>query len=58
MEIGAESQREPYLAKLQQWLTETEKDILNHQIAYNQFITDEPLDKALRAFLKNRLMVR
>jgi uncharacterized protein (DUF58 family) len=57
MQIGAESQREPYLNKLQQWLSQTEKDILNHQIAYDLFVTDEPLDKALRTFLKSRLRV-
>ena len=57
MQVGAESQREPYLARLQQWLSQTEKDILNHQIAYDLFVTDEPLDKALRTFLKNRLLV-
>lgn len=57
MQVGAESQREPYLDKLQQWLKQTEKDILNHQIAYDLFVTDEPLDKALRTFLKNRLLI-
>ncbi len=57
MQVGAESQREPYLNKLREWLEQTEKDILNHQIAYDLFVTDEPLDKALRTFLKSRLLV-
>lgn len=57
MQIGAESQREPYKTKLQDWLKQIEKDIMDHQIAYDLFVTDEPLDKALRTFLKNRLLV-
>jgi uncharacterized protein (DUF58 family) len=57
MQVGTSDQRKTYLTKLQDWLQETEKDMRNRQIAYDRFVTDEPLDKALRAFLKNRLVV-
>lgn len=55
MQVGTGEQRKSYLAKLQDWLQQTEKAMRNRQITYDRFITDEPLDKALRAFLKNRL---
>ncbi|GGG11332.1 DUF58 domain-containing protein [Pontibacter amylolyticus] len=57
MQVGTAEQRKTYLAKLQHWLRQTEKAMRNRQIAYDRFVTDEPLDKALRAFLKNRLIM-
>lgn len=57
MQVGTADQRKTYLAKLQHWLRQTEKAMRNRQIAYDRFVTDEPLDKALRAFLKNRLFL-
>jgi uncharacterized protein (DUF58 family) len=55
LQVGTAEQRKTYLVKLQEWLQQTEKDMRNRQIAYDLFATDEPLDKALRSFLKNRL---
>ncbi len=55
LQIGTAEQRKSYLGRLQEWLRQTEHDMRNRQIAYDLFATDEPLDKALRAFLKNRL---
>lgn len=57
LQVGTAEQRHPYLEKLQNWLQQTEKDMRHRQIAYDRFVTDEPLDKALRAFLKNRLVL-
>ena len=57
LQVGTAEQRKTYLAKLQEWLQKTEKAMRNRQITYNRFVTDEPLDKALRAFLKNRLIM-
>lgn len=57
MQVGTAEQRKTYLTKLQDWLRQTEKAMRNRQIAYDRFVTDEPLDKALRAFLKNRLIM-
>jgi uncharacterized protein (DUF58 family) len=56
LQVGTAEQRKSYLAKLQEWLQQTEKGMRNRQIAYDRFATDEPLDKALRTFLKNRLV--
>lgn len=56
LQIGTAEQRKSYLGRLQEWLQQTERDMRNRQIAYDLFATDEPLDKALRAFLKNRLL--
>ncbi|PKV67338.1 DUF58 domain-containing protein [Pontibacter ramchanderi] len=57
MQVGTAEQRKTYLTRLQEWLQQTEKAMRNRQIAYDRFVTDEPLDKALRAFLKNRLFL-
>ncbi|SIT88568.1 DUF58 domain-containing protein [Pontibacter indicus] len=54
IQVGTAEQRKTYLTKLQDWLQQTEKAMRNRQITYDRFVTDEPLDKALRAFLKNR----
>ncbi|MHC2992954.1 hypothetical protein OB13_15710 [Pontibacter sp. HJ8] len=56
LQVGTAEQRKAYLVRLQEWLQQTEKDMRNRQIAYDLFATDEPLDKALRSFLKNRLV--
>ena len=56
LQVSTAEQRNLYLQKQQEWLQETEKDMRNHQIAYERFVTDEPLDKALRAFLQKRLL--
>ena len=57
MQVGTAEQRKTYLTKLQNWLQQTEKGMRNRQITYDRFVTDEPLDQALRAFLKNRLVL-
>jgi uncharacterized protein (DUF58 family) len=56
LQVRGSEQKQAYLAKQQEWLKATEKDMLDHQIAYERFVTDEPLDKALRTFLQKRLM--
>ncbi|MCJ8163919.1 DUF58 domain-containing protein [Pontibacter sp. E15-1] len=56
MQVSTDEQRKSYLARLQAWLQETERDMRSRQIAYDRFVTDEPLDKALRAFLQKRLL--
>ncbi len=56
LQVNTAEQRKLYLQKQQAWLQETEKDMRDHQIAYDRFITDEPLDKALRTFLQKRLL--
>ncbi|OKL40928.1 DUF58 domain-containing protein [Pontibacter flavimaris] len=56
LQVSSASQRELYLAKQQEWLQDIEKDMRNRHIAYDRFVTDEPLDKALRTFLQKRLL--
>ncbi|GAB3541507.1 DUF58 domain-containing protein [Pontibacter brevis] len=56
MQVSTAEQRKAYLARLQDWLQQTEHDMRNRQIAYDRFVTDEPLDKALRTFLQKRLV--
>lgn len=56
LQVGTAGQRSSYMAQLQEWLQQTERDMRNRQIAYDRFITDEPLDKALRAFLQKRMV--
>ncbi|MFD3002878.1 DUF58 domain-containing protein [Pontibacter toksunensis] len=56
LQVSTAEQRKAYLARLQEWLLQTERDMRNRQIAYDQFVTDEPLDKALRTFLQKRLV--
>ncbi|MBC5775752.1 DUF58 domain-containing protein [Pontibacter sp. KCTC 32443] len=56
LQVSSGSQKQAYLAKQQEWLQDIEKDMRNRQIAYDRFVTDEPLDKALRAFLQKRLI--
>ncbi|GHA65584.1 DUF58 domain-containing protein [Pontibacter akesuensis] len=55
LQVSTSTQRNTYLQRLQEWLTTTEREMRNRQIVYNQFISDEPLDKALRTFLQQRL---
>ncbi|MCC9167347.1 DUF58 domain-containing protein [Pontibacter harenae] len=57
MQVNTAAQRKAYLKRLQEWLQQTERDMRNRQIAYDLFITNEPLDKALRTFLQKRLLV-
>jgi uncharacterized protein (DUF58 family) len=54
VQAGTAGQRQHYLARLQEWLQRTEREMRNRQIAYHLFATDEPLDQALRTFLNNR----
>ncbi|SFG71641.1 DUF58 domain-containing protein [Pontibacter chinhatensis] len=56
LQVSSAAQRESYLAKQQEWLQDIEKDMRNRHIAYDRFVTDEPLDKALKAFLQKRLL--
>lgn len=56
LQVGSAEQRHLYLAKQQEWLQDIEKDMRNRHIAYDRFVTNEPLDKALRAFLQKRLL--
>ena len=56
LQVSTAEQRKLYLQQQQEWLQQTEKDMRNHQIAHERFVTDEPLDKALRAFLQKRLL--
>ncbi|WP_439880695.1 DUF58 domain-containing protein [Pontibacter sp. MBLB2868] len=56
LQVSTAEQRKAYLEKQAEWLQETEKDMRDHQIAYDRFVTDEPLDKALRTFLQKRLL--
>jgi len=56
MQVSTTEQRKLYLQRLQEWLQQTERDMRHRQIAYDLFVTDEPLDKALRSFLQRRLV--
>lgn len=56
LQVSTAEQRKAYLTSLQEWLQQTERDMRSRQIAYDRFITDEPLDKALRSFLQKRLL--
>lgn len=56
LQVNTAAQRQLYLQRLQEWLRQTEHGMRNRQIAYDLFITDEPLDKALRTFLQKRLI--
>ncbi|AKD02714.1 DUF58 domain-containing protein [Pontibacter korlensis] len=56
LQVSTAEQRKVYLQRLQEWLENTERDMRNRQIAYDRFVTDEPLDKALRTFLQKRLL--
>jgi len=55
LQVSTAEQRRNYLAQQQEWLLQTERDMRSRQIAYDRFVTDEPLDKALRAFLQKRM---
>lgn len=55
MQVNAAGQRESYINRVQAWLQETERKMRSRQITYDRFVTDEALDKALRAFLQKRL---
>jgi len=54
LQVSTEAERQSYQNGLQAWLQETERAMRQRQIAYERFVTDEPLDKALRAFLQKR----
>jgi hypothetical protein len=56
LQVNTDEQRKEYIQRLQEWLQHTERDMRNRQIAYDLFVTDEPLDKALRTFLQKRLI--
>ncbi|ARS36921.1 DUF58 domain-containing protein [Pontibacter actiniarum] len=57
MQVSTAEQRKVYLQRQQEWLESTERNMRNRQIAYDRFVTDEPLDKALRTFLQKRLLL-
>ncbi|GAB3824481.1 DUF58 domain-containing protein [Pontibacter rugosus] len=57
MQVSTTAQRKVYLQRQQEWLESTERNMRNRQIAYDRFVTDEPLDKALRTFLQKRLLL-
>lgn len=49
------STTDSYKQRLQAWLTTTRMQLLDKQIAYRLIRMDEPVDEALRDFLKQRL---
>lgn len=53
-QVDAEQTRVAYLKKLDAQLDAMRRELHNQHIAYELFTTDQPLDFALRAFLKQR----
>lgn len=49
--------RAGYLARLETWLDDWKRALLEHGIAYQLLPTDEPLDQALRSFLQRRRLL-
>lgn len=58
VEVATDQLREPYVAALQQQLSQTRQRMLEAGIAYYLFPTNQPVEQALRDFLvqRNRVM--
>jgi uncharacterized protein (DUF58 family) len=54
VQVDQAKARAAYQSKLEQYLEETRMKMLDQRIYYRTIITDEPLDQALRDFLKQR----
>ena len=58
LQIDQEKARVAYKRKLENYLEETRMKMLDRRIYYRTITTDEPLDQALRDFLKQRSKLR
>ena len=54
---NAERLRAGYLERLDVWLEDWRRVLLEHGVAYQRIATDEPLDQALRSFLQRRRLL-
>jgi uncharacterized protein (DUF58 family) len=54
VQVDQAKARAAYQSKLEQYLEETRMKMLDQRIYYRTIVTDEPLDQALRDFLKQR----
>jgi uncharacterized protein (DUF58 family) len=50
--------RDPYKENLQRWLSAVRMQLLDKQIAYQLMRMDQPLDQAIRDFLKQRQQIK
>ena len=56
MSVGAGSGDEGYQERMQRWLAAVRMQLLDRQVVYHLLRMDQPLDQALRDFLKQRQM--
>jgi uncharacterized protein (DUF58 family) len=54
LQLNADQQRAAWQQQLQEWLRATAQQARRHRFDYHQLSTAEPLDKALREFLRRR----
>jgi hypothetical protein len=54
LQLNADQQRATWQQQLQEWLRATAQQARRHGFDYHQLSTAEPLDKALREFLRRR----
>ena len=52
--LGSAPSQKDYQEKMQQWLADVRMQLLDKQIAYRLLRIDQPLDQAIRDFLKQR----
>jgi hypothetical protein len=57
MPLGALHGRDEYKERMQQWLSAMRLQVLDRQIVYQLLRMDQPLDQALRDFLKQRQQI-
>ncbi len=55
VEVATESLRNPYVAALQEQLSQIRQRMLERDVYYHLLTIDQPLDEALRDFLKRRV---
>ena len=58
LQVDQAKARAAYQSKLENYLEETRMKMLDQRIYYRTILTDEPLDQALRDFLKQRSKLR
>ena len=54
VEVDAESARHAYIARLQDWLKQLYQDSSQYNLAYERLLLQQPLDFALRGYLRRR----
>ena len=57
IQLDADQQRAGYQQQLQQWLRDTAQNARRQGLDYHQLSTAEPLDVAMREFLKRRQLM-